>query len=185
MDLSANEVCNDVLYQLGALSGFAAFHGSRVAHIAPHGRLGNLVATREDYAEAVAAAAAGVDENLIVVAQEGELARAARSRGLHVAVVGIVDRAYQQDGTLVPRNLPGAVLHEPSIIVERTVRMVCEGKIKSVTGTDLDISADTVLLHGDNPGAVELARLIRSELVAAGVRIAPLAEIMSAKRQAA
>lgn len=185
MGLSADEVRTDVLYQLGALSGFAAYHGTRVSHIAPHGRLGNLVATRADYAAAVADAAARVDEKLIVVAQEGELARAARARGLDVAVVGIVDRAYQEDGTLVQRNMPDAVLHEPGAIVERTLRMVCEGKIRTASGADLDIQVDTLLLHGDNPGAVDLAKLIRSELTAAGVRIAPLAEVLAAKQKAA
>ena len=181
MDLTEGEVRNDVIYQLGALSAFAASHGSRVSHIAPHGRLGNLVAVRPDYAAAVADAAAGVDGELIVVAQEGELARAARERGLRVALVGIVDRAYQEDGTLVPRGLPGAVLHDPNAIVERTVRMVCEGRIATVSGSDLEIRADTVLLHGDNAGAVDLARLIRSELTAAGVRIAPVADVLAAQ----
>ncbi|WP_415853546.1 LamB/YcsF family protein [Sinomonas sp. G460-2] len=185
MDLTADEVRNDVVYQLGALSSFAAFHETRISHIAPHGKLGNLVATRPDYAAAVADAAAGVDKELIVVAQEGELAKAARERGLRVALVGIVDRAYREDGTLVPRGLPGAVLHDPSEIVERTVRIVCEGKIGTVAGTDLDIEADTVLLHGDNAGAVDLARLIRSELTAAGVRIAPLADVLAAKHPVA
>ncbi len=185
MGLSAHEVQNDVLYQLGALNGFAAFNGTKVTHIAPHGRLGNLVAVRADYATAVAEAAAQVDKELIVVAQEGELASAARSAGLDVAIVGIVDRAYQEDGTLVPRSRPGAVLHDPSEIVDRTIRMVVEGKLRCASGVDMDINVDTVLLHGDNPGAVELARLIRSELVAAGVQIAPLAEVMDAKRKAA
>jgi len=183
MDLTEDEVRHDVLYQLGALSAFTAFHGTRVSHIAPHGRLGNLVAVRPDYAAAVADAAAGFDESLIVVAQEGELAKAARERGLRVGLVGIVDRAYQEDGTLVPRSQPGAVLHEPKAIVERTVRMVCEGKIRTISGTDLDVEADTVLLHGDNAGAVELARLIRSELTTAGVRIAPLADVLAAKEK--
>ena len=181
MDLTEDEVRNDVVYQLGALSAFAAFHGARVSHLAPHGKLGNLVAVRPDYAAAVADAAVRIDEELIVVAQEGELAKAARTRGLRVALVGIVDRAYQEDGTLVPRGLPGAVLHDPEAIVERTVRMVCEGKISTVAGTDLEIEADTVLLHGDNAGAVGLARLIRSELTTAGVRIAPLADVLAAK----
>jgi UPF0271 protein len=120
-----------------------------------------------------------------VVAQEGELAKAARSRSLRVALVGIADRAYQEDGTLVPRSQPGAVLHDPHVIVDRTVRMVCEGVISTVSGADIEVAADTVLLHGDNPGAVELARLIRSELTAAGVRIAPLAEVLAAKQTVA
>ncbi|KHL04285.1 hypothetical protein LK10_06770 [Sinomonas humi] len=185
MDLSEDEVRNDVLYQLGALSAFAAMHSGRVAHVAPHGRLGNLVAVRPDYAAAVVDAAAGVDEDLIVVAQEGELAKAARARGLRVGVVGIVDRAYQEDGTLVPRSLPGAVLHDPHAIVDRTVRMVCERKLQTTSGVDIDIEADTVLLHGDNEGAVKLARLIRSELTSAGVHIAPLAEVLAAKHPVA
>lgn len=185
MGLTANEVQNDVLYQLGALNGFAAFHGTKVTHLAPHGRLGNLVAVRSDYAQAVAEAAACVDNELIVVAQEGELASAARGAGLDVAIVGIVDRAYQEDGTLVPRSQPGAVLHDSSEIVDRTLRMVVDGKIRCANGVDIDISVDTVLLHGDNPGAVELARQIRAELVSAGVAIAPLAEVMDAQRKAA
>nr|WP_306422777.1 5-oxoprolinase subunit PxpA [Paenarthrobacter aurescens] len=185
MGLTASEVQNDVVYQLGALNGFAAFQGTKVTHLAPHGRLGNLVAVRADYARAVADAAARVDRELIVVAQEGELAVASRAAGLDVAIVGIVDRAYQEDGTLVPRSQPGAVLHDAAEIVERTIRMVVEGKIRCANGADLDIDVDTLLLHGDNAGAVDLARKIRAELISAGVRIAPVAEVMDAKKKVA
>lgn len=185
MDLTADEVRNDVLYQLGALTAFAAYHGTSVSHLAPHGRLGNLVATRPDYAAAVADAASRVRADLIVLAQDGELARAAAARNLPVAIVGIADRAYEDDGTLVPRNRPGAVIHDPSTVVDRTIRMVCEGLIESASGVDLPIVADTVLLHGDNPGAVDLARLIHKELTAAGVTIAPLAQVLAAKEEAA
>lgn len=183
MDLTADEVRNDVIYQLGALTAFAAYHGSSVSHVAPHGRLGNLVAARADYAQAVADAAVRVDPNLIMMAQDGELANAAAERGLRVAIVGIADRAYQEDGSLVPRSQPGAVIHDPSVIVQRTIRMVREGLIATASGSDLPIQADTVLLHGDNPGAVELARLIRNELVAAGVSIAPVAQVIAAKQK--
>ena len=185
MDLTAAEVRNDVLYQLGALSAFAAYHGTSVAHIAPHGRLGNLVATRRDYATAVADAASRFRPDLIVLAQDGELAQAAADHGLPVAIVGIADRAYEDDGTLVPRSQPGAVIHHPTTIVDRTIRMVCEGIIESASGVKIRVSADTVLLHGDNPGAVDLARLIRKELTAAGVTIAPLAHVLAAKTEAA
>ncbi len=185
MDLTADEVRNDVLYQVGALSAFAAYHGTGVAHIAPHGRLGNLVATRADYAEAVADAACRINPDLIVLAQDGALAAAAAGRHLQVAIVGIADRAYEADGTLVPRSRPGAVIHDPSAIVDRTIRMVCEGLIETVAGTDLPIVADTVLLHGDTPGAVQLARQVRAELENAGVRIAPLAQVLAAKVKAA
>lgn len=185
MDLTADEVRNDVLYQLGALSAFAAYHGTSVSHIAPHGRLGNLVATRPDYAAAVADAAHRVRPDLIVLAQDGELALAAAGRGLPVGIVGIADRAYEDDGTLVARSQPGAVIHDPATIVDRTIRMVCEGVIESASGAKLPVVADTVLLHGDNPGAVDLARLIRNELTAAGVTIAPLAQVLAAKAEAA
>lgn len=185
MDLTADEVRNDVLYQFGALSAFAAYHGTSVTHIAPHGRLGNLVATRADYAAAVADAAANLNPGLIVLAQDGELASAAVERQLPVGIVGIADRAYEADGTLVPRSHPGAVIHDPAAIVERTVRMVCEGLIETVAGTDLPIVADTVLLHGDTPGAVQLARQVRAELESAGVTIAPLAQVLAAKEKVA
>lgn len=183
MDLTPGEVRTDVLYQLGALSGFAAYHGTRVSHLAPHGRLGNLVATQADYAAAVADAAYGADPRLIVLAQDGELALAAAERGLDVAIVGIADRAYEADGTLVPRGREGAVIHDPSVIVERTVRMVCEGLIETAAGFGIPIKADTILLHGDNAGAVQLARLIRAELTAAGVTIAPLAQVLAARKE--
>jgi len=99
--------------------------------------------------------------------------------------VGIADRAYEADGTLVPRSRPGAVIHDPSAIVDRTIRMVCEGVIETVAGTDLPIVADTILLHGDTPGAVQLARQVRAELERAGVTIAPLAQVLAAKLKAA
>lgn len=184
MDLAPAEVRTDVLYQLGALTAFAAFHGTKVAHLAPHGRLGNLVATRADYAAAVADAVLGTDPEIIIVAQDGELAQAARLRGLQVGIVGIADRAYQSDGTLVPRSQSGAVIHDPAAIAARTVRMVLEGLIDTIDGTDIPIVADTILLHGDNLGAVELARRIRRDLTASGVTIAPLAQVLAAKAKA-
>jgi len=181
MDLTPDEVRTDVLYQIGALWAFAAAHGTRVRHVAPHGRLGNLVATRADYAAAVVEAVSSVDRSLIVLAQDGELADAARSAGLAVAVVGIADRAYQDNGTLVPRGQPGAVIQDEAEIAARTVRMVTEGVIRSVSGHDIPVECDTVLLHGDTPGALALARRVRADLIAAGVEIAPLADVLSGK----
>ncbi|MGO1768623.1 MAG: LamB/YcsF family protein [Microbacterium sp.] len=174
MDLTPSEVRTDVTYQIGALDAFARHHGTRVAHVAPHGRLGNLVATRRDYADAVVDAVAAFDESLIVLAQDGELATAARAAGLPVGIVGIVDRAYRADGTLVPRSEPGAVIHDPDRVAERTVRLVLDGRIDSVDGADVEVRADTVLMHGDNPGAIALSRDVRARLEQAGVTIAPL-----------
>ena len=181
MDLSPEEVRTDVLYQVGALTAFAAAHGTRVRHVAPHGRLGNMVATRPDYARAVADAVASLDPSLIVLAQDGELADAARARGLRVGIVGIADRAYLDDGTLMPRSEPGAVLHDGREITERTVLMVTKGVIRSVGGRYLPVACDTVLLHGDTPGALSLAHLIRRELLAAGVEITPLTDVLDGR----
>ncbi|MEY9834913.1 LamB/YcsF family protein [Streptacidiphilus sp. EB103A] len=181
MDLSPDEVRTDVLYQVGALQAFAAAHGTRVRHVAPHGRLGNLVATRRDYAHAVVDAIASLDRSLIVLAQDGELADAARAGGLRLGIVGIADRAYRDDGTLVPRGEAGAVIQDEREIAERTVRMVTEGVIRSAGGRDIPVVCDTVLLHGDTPGAVPLAHRIRKELLAADVEIAPLSEVLDGR----
>lgn len=181
MDLSPDEVRTDVLYQIGALQAFAAAHGTRVRHVAPHGRLGNLVAVRRDYAAAVADAVASVDRSLIVLAQDGELADAARERGLRVGIVGIADRAYRDDGTLVPRSEPGAVIHDEQEIAGRTVRMVTEGVVRSVGGHDIPVRCDTVLLHGDTPGSVALARRIREELLAADIKITALTDVLDGR----
>ncbi|MER6157076.1 5-oxoprolinase subunit PxpA [Streptomyces sp. NPDC001868] len=181
MDLTPEEVRTDVLYQVGALQAFAVAHGTRVRHVAPHGRLGNLVAVRADYARAVVGAVASLDETLIVLAQDGELADAARSRGLRVGIVGIADRAYEDDGTLVPRSEPGAVIHDPDEIARRTLRMVTEGVVRSVGGKDLPVICDTVLLHGDTPGAIALAGRVRAQLLAAGVEITHLDAVLTAR----
>jgi 5-oxoprolinase (ATP-hydrolysing) subunit A len=179
MDLTAEEVRTDVLYQVGALQAFATAHGTRVEHVAPHGRLGNLVAVRRDYASAVADAVASIDPTMIVLAQDGELADAARAKGLKVGIVGIADRAYRDDGTLVPRTEAGAVIHDEDEIAARTTRMVTDGVIRSVGGRDIPVGCDTVLLHGDTPGAISLAHRIRKELVATGVTITRLSDVLT------
>jgi UPF0271 protein len=185
MDLSADEVRTDVIYQLGALGGFATAHGTRVTHLAPHGRLGNLVAVRDDYAEAVVDAVEAVDPAIIVVAQDGCLADEATRRGLPVGIVGIADRAYQPDGTLVPRSRPGAVIHDVAAVAARTVQIVTEGYLEAVDGTRVEVRADSILLHGDNADAVDNARAVRQALLDAGVTIAPLADVLAARRPVA
>ena len=98
-----------------------------------------------------------------------------------MGIVGIADRAYLDDGTLVPRSRAGAVLHDPAQIAERTVRMVTDGVIETVSGKDIPVEADTILLHGDNNAAVELARRIRRDMVVAGIEIKPLDQVLAGK----
>lgn len=181
MGLTAEQVRTDTLYQVGALSAFALANGTKVKHVAPHGRLGNLVAVRPDYAKAVCDAVCAFDDSLIIVAQDGELADEARRRGLQVGIVGIVDRAYQADGTLVPRSEPGAVIHDLDTLVARAIRIATESALEAVDGTVLTVHADSLLLHGDNAGAVATARAIRDGLNDAGVGIAPMADVLGNK----
>ncbi len=181
MDLTPDEVRTDVLYQLGALSGFAAAAGTRVGHVCPHGRLGNLVITRPDYAAAMCDAIAGFDPSIVVYTQAGAVVDAARERGLTVGMVAAIDRNYEDDGTLTPRREPDAVIHDPELIVARTLRMVTEGTVVGRSGKVLPIQVDSVLLHGDGPDSLGLARRIRADLTAAGVTLATLAETLAGR----
>lgn len=184
IDMSFDEVRTDTLYQIGALQAFATAHGTRLRHVTPHGRLGNLVVTDRTFAEAVADAVGSYDPALIVVAQEGELLRTSRGLGLPVAVLALADRAYQDDGTLVPRGEPGAVITDQRHVAERAVRMATEGVVATREGRDIDVACDSILLHGDTPGAVALARAVRAALVGAGVEIAGLARVVETRAAA-
>lgn len=181
IEATPEEVRTDTLYQLGALHAFATAHGTRVRHLSPHGRLGNLVVTETAYAEALADAVQAFDPEIILLTQEGEQARIARERGLPLGIMAMADRAYRGDGTLVPRSQPGALVTDEEAVVERTVRMVTEGVVTSVDGNDVPVDCDTVLLHGDNAEAVTLARRLRAELERANVEIRPLPEVLAHK----
>lgn len=181
MELTADEVRTDVTYQIGAMHAFAVSHSARLEHVTPHGRLGNLVVTDLAYAEAVATAVAKFDRSLAVVTQDGKLVEAARARGLRVGILGLADRAYNDDGTLVSRREPGAVLTDEHEIAERALRMVTEQRVRSVNGHDISIACDSILLHGDTPGAVSLARHVRAELLRSGVKIVALKQVLEAK----
>ncbi len=172
MDLTADEVRTDVVYQIGALSAFARAGGGALAHVSPHGRLGNLVVTDRRYAGAVADAVEQYDPSLIVMTQTGELEREARARGLQVSIMGLIDRAYEDDGTLVGRREAGAVLDDPDLITERALGMVLDGVARSRNGHRVEVICDSILLHGDNAASIRAARLVRTALEREGVQIA-------------
>ncbi|WP_028927656.1 LamB/YcsF family protein [Pseudonocardia acaciae] len=174
LDCTPHEAYTDVLYQLGALSAFVRAHGGRIAHVTPHGQLGHLTRRREDIADAVARAARAFDEEIRVVSREGYLTEAAHRAGLRTGHVGFADRAYGDDGELVSRTLPGAVIDDPDEVVARVVRMARERRVVTTGGRELEIKCDTVLVHGDTPGSVRLARAVAEGLAAAGVAIRPL-----------
>lgn len=171
MNLTSWEITTDVIYQLGALDGFVKAYGGKIQHVTPHGRLGNLADTDRKYAEAVVDAISRFDSSIAVVSSEGELVEAAKRRELKVATLLLGDRSYNDDGSLVNRKEPNAVIHDPEAVMKRCVRMVIEGKVASINGRDIAKKGDCLLLHGDTAGSLEIARKIRSALVEADVEI--------------
>lgn len=179
MDLTENEIRTDITYQLGALQAFAVAHGSRVTHLCPHGKLGNLSIVRAEYAQALTQAIADVDPSIVVYTQPGETQRAAEAAGLRTAMVGNIDRSYEDDGTLTPRSMENAVLHDATEIADRALRMVTEGVVESRTGRILPYRPDSLLLHSDGADGLAVAKAVRAALETAGVEIRSLVQSAS------
>lgn len=181
IDMSEEEIRTDVLYQIGALHAFVRAAGAELAHVSPHGRLGNLVVSDELHARAVLDAVEAFDPGLIVVTYSGKLERLARERGMRVGLLGFPDRAYEDDGTLVSRREPDAVLHDPEQIAERAVSIATTGTVISRHGREIEIACDSLLLHGDNSASVQAAQLVRKSLLDAGVQVKPVREVLGAE----
>ena len=174
MDPTSAELVADVIYQIGALQGLARAAGTRVRYVKPHGALYNTIAHDERQASDVIAAMQAADPQLTLLALAGSpLVELARARGVAVVAEAFADRAYNDDGSLVSRRLPGAVLHDPDAVAERMLQWVERGELPSISGRPVRIEADSICVHGDSPGAVEMARRIRARLAAAGVPLAP------------
>ena len=169
---SAQEVEDSVLYQVGALEAMARAEGLQLQHVKPHGALYNMAARDASLARAVAAAVASFDRELLLFAPPGsELANAALAAGLRVVLEGFADRAYTADGSLRPRGQPGALVDDPSDVVDRAVRMVRERTVRAADGSVIPLPVQTICVHGDTPGSGELARRLRTGLEAAGIEI--------------
>ena len=162
-----------------AAMAFTAAHGMKLQHCKPHGSLYNMAAKDMDLSLAIAEAIAEVDKDIILMGLAGsKMLEAGKQVGLRVASEVFADRAYQADGSLVPRKQPGAVIHDKDEAIARTIRMVTEGKVTAITGEEVSIDAHSICVHGDNPSAVEFVKNIRAALNAQGVEIAPLSEIV-------
>lgn len=176
MEVPPDELEAEVLYQIAALDGVARAEGGRVGYVKPHGALYNRAARDPEQAAVVAAAVASYDSGLPLLTLPGSAsARAAEQAGLPVVSEAFADRAYRDDGSLVPRGQPGAVLTDPAIVAARVARLVTGGEIETVTGTQLALRPRSVCVHGDTPGAVLLATAVRAALEQAGVTVAPFA----------
>jgi UPF0271 protein len=178
MDLTPAEVRNAVTYQIGALAAFTP--DRKLQHVKPHGALYNTAVRDEAVAEAVVSAVKAFDPELIHVVLGGsQWESIARAQGVRVARECYADRSVTAEGTLVPRSQPGAVVHDPKQVVERSLKLATEGKVTTIDGTEIDFSADSICLHGDTPGAVELAAAVRGSLEAAGVEITSMNKLIA------
>ena len=170
--LEPREAFDLTLYQIGALQAFAALEGARLHHVKPHGALYTMAARDAGLADALAKAARAADPGLAFFGLAGsDMIRAARREGLVPVEEAFADRGYQADGTLVPRGGPGALVHDPGEAARRAVRLVKEGRITAVDGTELPIRADTICVHSDTPGALELVRALREVFRREGIDV--------------
>jgi UPF0271 protein len=177
IDIEPDDLIADVIYQIGALEGFARAAGSRVSYVKPHGALYNTVVTDVEQAAAVVAAVRLYDPGLPLLGLPGsQLLLQARVAGLTAVEEAFADRAYTPEGHLVSRRLPGAVLHDPAEIADRSVLMAVDGFVVAEDGSRLDLTPGSLCVHGDTPDAVAIARLVRSELLAAGVALSSFVE---------
>ena len=178
LKMSAKDVEDMVVYQIGALAAVAAAEGVELAHVKAHGALYSMAARDRGLADAIARAVRSVDRSLILFGLPGsDLLEAGEAEGLQVASEGFADRAYDRDGSLASRREPGSVIDDPAEVVRRSVMMVREGRVVARDGSGLTFHVDTLCTHGDTPGAGELTRLLRDGLARAGVSVEPLAAL--------
>ncbi len=176
IEVDPDDLLADIVYQLGALDAFARLAGSRVSYVKPHGALYNAIVDDEEQAAAVVAAVAAHDRSLAVLGLPGSaVLRHAAAAGLRPVSEAFADRAYTAAGQLVPRSRPGAVLDDVSEIVSRCRLLALDGIVAADDGSTVCVHAGSICVHGDTPGAAEIAAAVRDALLAAGVQLAPFA----------
>lgn len=172
MDVPSAELTAEVAYQIGALEVFARAAGTRVSYVKPHGALYNRVVHDEEQATAVVGGVLLADATLAVLGLPGSrFLEAARKAGLEGVTEAFADRAYTEEGTLVPRGQEGAVVTDPEAVVARSLGLARDRVVTTRSGARIEVDARSLCLHGDTPGAVELARRVRERLETSGVRV--------------
>jgi len=172
MRVSPHDLGALVVYQLGAMQRLAEAAGTRIGYVKAHGALYNTIAHDEAQAAAVIDALLSVDPELPLVCLAGApIVERAGSAGLRVISEAFADRSYEPDGSLTERARPGAVLHEPEIIAERMLGLVATGSLRAVDGTELQLSAESICVHGDTDGAIEIAGTLRNRLLDADIEL--------------
>lgn len=175
LDATPDEIYDMVVYQVGALLGFARAASMELQHVKAHGALYNMAAVKRELATAIATAVRDVDRSLVLFGLPGsQLISEGKAAGLDTAGEAFADRNYMPDGTLVSRRRPDAQVHDASEAVGRAIRMVEESKVRTIDGTDIDIDVRTICIHGDGPHAAQFAERLRSGFERAGIAVAPL-----------
>jgi UPF0271 protein len=178
IDATLEEIQDYVVYQVGALQAFAIFQGMTLQHVKTHGSLYNMAVTNPKITEAIAEGLSKVDRNIILVvlasAEREPLLEIGQRYEIRIAFEAFADRAYQKDGSLVSRREEGAVIQDHDVVAKRALKMALGGKVIAIDGTEVDLKADTICVHGDNPAAVQLVKKIREGLLAAGVQVTPM-----------
>lgn len=179
LSVSPDEAKAYIKYQVGALMAFTASCGMRLQHVKPHGAFYNMAAVDEKLAIAICQGIYEVDHDLIMLGLAGsQHIKAAEKVGLRAASEVFADRGYMDDGTLVPRKLPGAIIHDKKIAIARIVRMIKEGCVESLNGNIVPIKADSICVHGDNPDAIGFVREIREKLAEEDVTVCCIADVV-------
>jgi UPF0271 protein len=182
MDVTLAEIRDFVACQIGSLQAVAALQGGRLQHVKPHGALYNMAVANPAIWDAVAEVMAALDARLILYVLAGagrpQIEEIGRRRGIRIAFEFFADRAYNPDGSLVSRKLPGAVIHDHDAVAAKILKLVTTGTVTTVTGAEIALKAETICVHGDNPEALALVKQIRATLKSAGVAVKPPAEFL-------
>jgi 5-oxoprolinase (ATP-hydrolysing) subunit A len=180
MDVRPRELRDDITYQIGALDGFTRLTGRQVTYVKPHGALYHAVVEHEEQAsavvDAVKAYSRATRRELALLGQPGSALLATADRaGLRTVREAFADRGYDTSGQLLPRDAPGALVTDLAAVAERAVRMAVKGEVATDDGSVVLVTCESICVHGDTPGAVEIARTVRTALEGAGVELAPFA----------
>jgi UPF0271 protein len=179
MDISPGELRDILTYQMSALRGFVEAAGMKLQHVIQHGALTRMAEDDEGLAKAIMESIREVDPNLIYLAFEGSsIPEMARNMGLRVVMVAFADRAYDRNKRLVSRKVSGAVIHDPVLVEKRIGQLVTTGEISTIEGETLPLEFDSIMLHGDTPGSLEIAETVSRTLKRLGVKVKPMSELV-------
>ncbi|TQR13739.1 LamB/YcsF family protein [Psychrobacillus soli] len=175
IDISRKDLMNYIIYQIGALEAFCRKHQVQVQHVKAHGSMGNMSFVNRNIADAIVDAVQEVlPTTKLFVLPGTEIHKAAEEKGLSHVLEVFADRAYNRDATLVSRKLPGAVIKDPQEAADNVLRMILDGKAKTIDGEFIDIKADSICVHGDTQGALDIVRHLRRCIEEKGIEIAPV-----------